>query len=216
MRTFLNRDNAFKMILFLSMLIMALYHFFFNDGYVSQITSFLGLLVFILSVLNMVISVLEKLIQNYDKEIYDCYAEISNKYPNDIWKIENDITSCTKKQLFNKICTYEYLQSAKEFFVKFWFLLNYRKNIRKTRRFFLYLYFATITLILVFLFLSHELLPYLKNSNFGDWTILSFVIILFEILIKDGVSNCIYSCINDILTNKQKKYVVASEGKNNG
>lgn len=195
---------------------MALYHFFFNGEYVSQITSFLGLLIFILSLLNMIVSVLEELIKNYDNVISFMDEEFVELIPEYDDNIANDIGSCEKKSLYKEMNKYADIGLVDILFLKYWFLSNYRRKFRRIRRVILYFYFATITAILVFLFLSHELLPYIKNFNFGDWTILSFVIILFEILIKDEISEGIYWSIDGILTRKRDKFIKKLEDENNG
>lgn len=216
LRTFFNRDNAFKMILFTSMLIMALYHFFFNAEYVSQITSFLGLLIFILSLLNIMVCVLEALIKNYDTVISYMDEEFVRNFPEFDDDIANDISRCIEKELYKEMNKYTDIGLCNVLFMKYWFLNNYRRKFRKIRRFILYFYFATITAILVFLFLSHEILPYIKNLDFGDWTILSFVIILFEILIKDEIVEGIYWSMDGILTKKRNKFIKNAEDENNG
>lgn len=204
------------MILFTSILIMALYQFFFNGEYVSQITSFLGLLIFVLSLLNMIVSVLEGLIGNYDNVISFMDEEFEELIPGYDVNMSDDIAYCKKKNLYKEMNKYLDIGLVDILFLKYWFLCNYRRKIRKIRRVVLYFYFATITAILVFLFLSHEILPHIKNFNFGDWTILSFVIILFEILIKDEIAEGVYWSIDGILTKKRNKFIKKLEDENNG
>lgn len=81
----------------------------------------------------------------------------------------------------------------------YWHYVHLRKTIRIIRKLALYFYYFVITAIIVFLLLSHELTGCIDHLNLGDWTILSFVIILFEILIKNSLTDSIYhSIINSL------------------
>ena len=200
-----NKENAFNFVIFFSILIISVYNILFNQEHAHIISPLLGILILFLSISEMLASTFEKIIDMITSDLEKDEYQITILDEDIIYKariVKEDFNAL--KKLLNNYCVEDKL------IYKYWNSLKTRNILRKIRRLFKYIYYLIFIALFVFLILSHEISPYIEHLNLGDWTILSFVIILFEILIKNPFSEFIYTIVS-YFTNKKINNKLALE-----
>lgn len=218
---FFSKYNAFNAVLFGSVFLLALVRTFIFKDDMMIIANVLGVLTFIFSLINGIVNMLDEIIKFEDEQLEyekdyitiedeDCESEdededckrwelwynFHEKYFSKKMKIE-DLRECLVSDCISEDNISVIINGCA--------IRNKMRIHRKIRRIFLYGYYFIVMLMLLYLFLASDLNPYLKEFSLGEWTLWSFVIILFEILLKDSISDAIASNqINKIEKIKEK------------
>lgn len=203
MNSFFTKDNAFNVIFFLTIVILAIFK---NKDTIATVSPILSCLIFTLSILSFVITALEKIIYNYnEREKYflgkDEYYNIFRLYylPN----MFNCAIDCKYNNALEELKQFFYPDPyCREEFLNAFVSCNSRKIIRKIRKTFLVFHYFNVLLIFSVLILSEELKPLLENLQVCDFTIWSLVIIILQILLGDSIVNSIFSLIDRLQENK--------------
>lgn len=184
MKWFFKSRNAFNSVFFLSVFIFAIVKTFVFKENLYEISLVLGVLTLFLSIFSLVVSVLDSVIDYENKEIFD----LSEQYP----YIDFDYyLNFSNEQLAKDFEINSFTDEEKYEIIRYRSLLNVLRPQIKVRRFFLFFHYLTITVIMAYLFLETELSKYLSSIEIQDFALLSFVIILFEVLLKNSVSDAL-------------------------
>ncbi len=184
MKWFFKSRNAFNCVFFLSVFIFAIVKTFIFKENLYEISLVLGVLTLFLSIFSLVVSVLDSVIDYENKEIFD----LSEQYP----YIDFDYyLNFSNEQLAKDFEINSFTDEEKYEIIRYRSLLNVLRPQIKVRRFFLFFHYLTITVIMAYLFLETELSKYLSSIEIQDFALLSFVIILFEVLLKNSVSDAL-------------------------
>ncbi|MBQ8228978.1 MAG: hypothetical protein IJZ88_08195 [Clostridia bacterium] len=185
MRTFFNKSNAFNAVFFLAVFVLALIRTFIFKDDTLTIATILGVLTFVFSILNTITNIFDAIIKCESENLINM---------GDFWYELAEL--CSEFDFdYNKVC--EKLKKETptvydfENVVEFCLIKKKLNKQRKWRRIFFYVYYFVLSLMLIYLFIASDLSPYMNGVNLGEWTLWSFVIILFEILLKDAIAESI-------------------------
>lgn len=202
------KENAFNSIVFLSILIMTIIKSFIAKEELLQISSILALPIFVLSTIDIVVSALERINDSQTQSMLFQIEYCLSNYEIDLYEIEN-INIHNFNTIFENMFSDDdnpedhNIEWIKNEVTNYRFTYESRKVIRTIRKVFLSLFYLDIIVILVFLFTASNVMPMIDDLNFNTLTIWSFIIILFEILLKEPLIKMSYSFIDK----KTKKYI---------
>lgn len=207
MKRLFNKYNAFNVIFFLTVLIMAIFK---NKETISAVSPILSFLIFMLSILSYIISWLESIINKYNEIVErvtmeSCYNIYNLYYPENIFFCA---VVCKYQIALEELKDFFYvdLYSKKEMLNAL--ISNYSIRIfRRIRKVLLFFYYVIILLIFSTLTLNEDLMPILDNLHFCDFTIWSLVIILFQILLGDAITASFFSMIESFQDKKTSRII---------
>lgn len=202
------KQNVFTSVMFGAVFLFILFESGFYQDNLSKIAFIISIPIFILSLIKIGIDISEDINDsitshlnwceeyqfNYVGIFDDTLEQIKNSNEYDLVDTIESIVSekpdseCYKKDLFD-----------------YYYLIKYRETIRSIRRFFLYIYYALLMIVLTLLLLHSELYRMLDNIkwfasiNMNYFTLWSLIVLLFEIMMKDMVEDIIYVAIHEFI-----------------
>ena len=192
------RKNVFPCVMFGSVLIFVLIETLYFNENVGLLSFIIAVPVFISSILKMFSNGLESIndkLTNFIARLKDCPGinyEMLDAVRLAIKKEKNEIIENSTKD--NNLR--ETLEQYKKAF-------SVRQKIRKARRILLFLYYLLLMLTLVLLFLREDVYLVLSQifseTNTEILAIWSFVVILFEIMMKDVIEDLFISLTHKII-----------------
>lgn len=202
---FFRKENAFNVIFFTLIVILAIFK---NKETLLIVSPLLSCFILILSILSIVISVLEKLVDNYSETIndvlYSDYGNISG-----IYSAYNILYPAYKCKFNNGLILLKSFFYPTEYIEKdmlrSFISHNSRKILRIIRKVLLAFHYLILLCTLSLLILSEELKPLLITWQIGDFTIWSLVIILLQILLGDSITYSIFYELNELHDRKIDK-----------
>ena len=191
MERFFSKTNAFNVVFFTAIFVMVIIKSILNPQELAIISPILALLIFVLSLLNLIVSITESLITSQTEEMksLECYFRKDFDNISDLNLFDFQLADkLTLQRVLKKAQTMNFPSHTISDIAQYWFTAKSRFQYRKMRRKFLWAYYFFILLILIYLFIASDLQLFLLDFKVGDYTLWSFVIILFEITIKAALT----------------------------
>lgn len=218
MRCFFRSYNAFNSVFFLSVCIFAIIKTFIFKENLYEISLVLGILTFLLSIINSIVYVLDKIISSKHEDMVDLFYRSEEEDEEEFIDL-NYYSEMTYEQIADDFIKNQFPDYTKNRIVKYRYLSRTIKPQKTARYIFLLIYYFLISLIMAYLFLETELSQYLSGIKIEDFALLSFVIILFEILLRDSVSDALvenqYNKISKVVS-EDLLIIEGLENDNNG
>ena len=194
------KKNISTSVMFGAVFLFVLIESIFYKNNLSGIAFIISIPIFILSLIKIIIDILEDI----NDKITSFLSNVE-KYPTyyddfsweDLEQIEVCSDTTFKDTIENIISTKPTLDYLKDDLFNYYHSRKCRETIRSYRRFFLYIYYTLLMIVLFLLLLHTELYNLLSNSPFFSsinmdlFTLWSLIILLFEIMMKNMVEDII-------------------------
>lgn len=197
-KKFLIRKNVFPCVMFGSVLIFVLFETLYFKENVGLLSFIIAVPVFISSILKMLSNGLESINDRLTN-----FIERIKKWPEITYEMLDAVRLASKKEkneIIENLTKDDNLRETLEQYKK---AFSIRQKIRKARRILLFLYYLLLMLTLVLLFLREDIYLVLSQifseTNTEMLAIWSFVVILFEIMMKDVIEDLFVSLTHRLI-----------------
>lgn len=197
-KKFLTRKNVFPCVMFGSVLIFVLIETLYFKENVGLLSFIIAVPVFISSILKMLSNGLESINDKLTN-----FIERIKSWPEITYEMLDAVRLASRKEkneIIENLTKDDNLREALEQYKK---AFSIRQKIRKARRILLFLYYLLLMLTLVLLFLREDVYLVLSQifseTNTEILAIWSFVVILFEIMMKDVIEDLFVSLTHKLI-----------------
>ena len=189
MKVFFSKTNVFNVVFFIAFLAMALFK---STESISRISALLSVIMLIMAVLKSIITPIESIINSYSSTLDDYVQSIlgnDSKYFDEYkvfdWSRKlkfKDVLEVFSNYLFpdrqTEINIYDALLTVKK-----------RRVLRIVRKILLFMYYTVFLCMLIVLLLMEEIPDTMISAFHYDFTIWSLIVILFQLLLSEVISN---------------------------
>lgn len=192
------RKNVFPCVMFGSVLIFVLIETLYFNENVGLLSFIIAVPVFISSILKMFSNGLESI----NDKLTNFIARLKD-WPGITYEMLDAVRLASKKEKNEIIENSTKDNNLRETLEQYKKAFSVRQKIRKARRILLFLYYLLLMLTLVLLFLREDVYLVLSQifseTNTEILAIWSFVVILFEIMMKDVIEDLFISLTHKII-----------------